>query len=79
MLVGGQTTQKEKIDIPSVVRTVLKEQEKEFDHLICKLNEVMEQLREKPEIVGRIERAKEKLETFRDEISSILKCRFSEM
>jgi hypothetical protein len=33
-------------------------------------------LREKPEIVGRIERAKEKLETLRDEISNILKCGF---
>jgi hypothetical protein len=75
---SGPTPPKDETEIPTFVRTVLKEQEKELGQLICKLSEATEKLREPHEIVRRIDKAKEKLETLRKEISIILKCRFDE-
>jgi hypothetical protein len=75
---SGPTAPKDETDIPTFVRAVLKEQEKELGHLICKLSEATEKLRGPQEIVIRIDKAKERLETLQKEISIMLKCRFDE-
>ena len=73
---SGSTPTKDEIDIPTFVRTVLKEQEKELKQLICKLSEAREKLSEPQEIVRRIDKAKEKLENLQKEISAILEMPF---
>lgn len=73
---SGSTPAKDEIDIPTFARTVLKEQEKELEQLICKLGEATEKLSEPHEIVRRIDKAKENLENLRKEISAILEMQF---
>jgi len=59
------------------VVAVLKQHEKEFDRLISKLSEVTAQLRETDHVISRIEEIDEKIESLRNEVSNITKCRFS--
>ena len=75
---GGPRFSERGTDIPSFVRSVLKERENELDRMISKLSGVTERLRDQSEIAARLERAKENLETLRVEIHSLLKCRFDD-
>jgi chaperonin cofactor prefoldin len=64
------------LDAIEFVLSILKQHEKEFDRLICKLSEITEQLPETEKVLRRIDGIDKKLETLRSEVSNITKCHF---